>query len=224
MCTGKCSRVVGIGLWPLALICIVCNLLLFFPNWDTQYLRDKGSTLTPEVLYLGGLVGGGAMNLIPAIYIQATGRKGCCGNRCGMFLSIFFALVGVAGAVYAVSISTLGLVHGPLCQLQHPNSSFTQWLQPFRSTDYDLSKPRTEQMRSQPIPRSRITPAHPPGPLAARQDQEPRCLGSCCLGSQRQGMTPQIHTLEPVWPLVVPDCVTRQAPCTCVCHCFTSCL
>ncbi|XP_067412910.1 transmembrane 4 L6 family member 5-like isoform X2 [Emydura macquarii macquarii] len=140
MCTGKCSRVVGIGLWPLALICIVCNLLLFFPNWDTQYLRDKGSTLTPEVLYLGGLVGGGAMNLIPAIYIQATGRKGCCGNRCGMFLSIFFALVGVAGAVYAVSISTLGLVHGPLCQLQHPNSSFTQWLQPFRSTDYDLSE------------------------------------------------------------------------------------
>uniref|UniRef100_A0A674IMV4 Transmembrane 4 L six family member 5 n=1 Tax=Terrapene triunguis TaxID=2587831 RepID=A0A674IMV4_9SAUR len=142
MCTGKCSRVVGVGLWPLALTCIICNLLLCFPDWDTQYVQDGGRLLTPEVLYLGGLVGGGAMILIPAIHIQATGQQGCCGNRCGvtltgsplpqMFLSILFALVGVAGSVYAVSVSALGLVNGPLCEVANGN-----WERPFHTTDED---------------------------------------------------------------------------------------
>ncbi|XP_039355719.1 transmembrane 4 L6 family member 5-like [Mauremys reevesii] len=140
MCTGKCSRVVGVGLWPLALTCIVCNLLLCFPDWDTQYVKGGGRLLTPEVLYLGGLVGGGAMILIPAIHIQATGRQGCCGNRCGMFLSILFALVGVAGSIYAVSVSALGLVNGPLCQVRESNGSLGTWGQPFLSTDEELSK------------------------------------------------------------------------------------
>ncbi|XP_050789609.1 uncharacterized protein LOC127039785 isoform X6 [Gopherus flavomarginatus] len=78
--------------------------------------------------------------LIPAIHIQATGRQGCCGNRCGMFLSILFALVGVAGSVYAVSVSALGLVNGPLCQVQEANGSLSTWAQPFRSTHEELSE------------------------------------------------------------------------------------
>ncbi|CAM2110508.1 transmembrane 4 L6 family member 5 isoform X2 [Caretta caretta] len=138
MCTGKCSRVVGLGLLPLALTCIVCNLLLCFPDWDTQYVHEGGKLLTPAVLYLGGLVGGGIMILIPAIHIQATGRQGCCGNRCGMFLSILFALVGLAGSVYAVSVSALGLVYGPLCQVLESNGSLGKWEQPF--TQDELSE------------------------------------------------------------------------------------
>ncbi|CAM4706287.1 unnamed protein product [Lepidochelys olivacea] len=133
MCTGKCSRVVGLGLLPLALTCIVCNLLLCFPDWDTQYVHEGGKLLTPAVLYLGGLVGGGIMILIPAIHIQATGRQGCCGNRCGMFLSILFALVGLAGSVYAVSVSALGLVYGPLCQVLESNGSLGKWERPQRA-------------------------------------------------------------------------------------------
>ncbi|XP_030402847.1 transmembrane 4 L6 family member 1-like isoform X2 [Gopherus evgoodei] len=139
MCTRKCSRVVGVGLWPLALTCTICNLLLCFPDWDTQYVQGGGRLLTPEVLYLGGLVGGGAMILIPAIHIQATSRQACCGNRCGMFLSILFALVGVAGSVYAVSVSALGLVNGPLCQVREDNGSLSTWAQPFRSAHEELS-------------------------------------------------------------------------------------
>lgn len=61
MCTGTCSRVVGAGLWPFALLCIVGNLLLAFPNWKTEYVQNRGEHLTPEVLYLGGIVGGGIM-------------------------------------------------------------------------------------------------------------------------------------------------------------------
>ncbi|XP_033026936.1 transmembrane 4 L6 family member 1-like [Lacerta agilis] len=77
--------------------------------------------------------------MVPAVHIQATGRKGCCGNRCGMFLSIIFAAVGALGAVYAVATSSLGLVHGPLCQYPLANGTL-QWGRPFESSLEDFSE------------------------------------------------------------------------------------
>ncbi|XP_062993355.1 transmembrane 4 L6 family member 5-like [Elgaria multicarinata webbii] len=139
MCTGTCSRVVGAALWPFALLCIVANILLAFPDWKTQYVHDWGRHLTPEVLYLGGLVGGGVMVLVPAIHIQATGRDGCCGNRCGMCLSVLFAAMGVVGAIYAVSVAMLGLVHGPLCRYQE-NGTSTDWGRPLWNSWESSSK------------------------------------------------------------------------------------
>ncbi|XP_060111925.1 transmembrane 4 L6 family member 5-like [Heteronotia binoei] len=134
MCTGACSRVVGAALWPFALLCIVANLLLAFPNWTTEYVQNRGQHLTPEVLYLGGVVGGGIMVLVPAIHIQATGRHGCCANRCGMFLSVLAAAVGLAGSLYALSVSALGLVRGPLCRIQE-NGTLSGWERPFWRQD-----------------------------------------------------------------------------------------
>ncbi|KAG7271077.1 hypothetical protein CRUP_026009 [Coryphaenoides rupestris] len=58
MCTGQCSRFIGLSLYPLAAISVLCNIILFFPGWDTKVL-------------------------VPAIYIHATGKQGCCANRCG---------------------------------------------------------------------------------------------------------------------------------------------
>ncbi|KAJ7313355.1 hypothetical protein JRQ81_004648 [Phrynocephalus forsythii] len=135
MCTGTCSRGVGAALWPLALLAIVANILLAFPDWKTEYVHDWGRRLTPEVLYLGGLVGGGIM-------IQATGRRGCCGNRCGMFLSVLSAAVGVAGALYALTVSMLGLVHGPYCQYR--NGTVLAWGRPFEDHEEPSSKPTTD--------------------------------------------------------------------------------
>ncbi|KAL7835170.1 hypothetical protein SRHO_G00294170 [Serrasalmus rhombeus] len=65
---------------------------------------------------MGGLIGGGLMVLAPALFIHLTGKQGCCGNRCGMFLSIAFAALGVAGALYSFVVAALGLVNGPLLQ------------------------------------------------------------------------------------------------------------
>ncbi|XP_072447561.1 metallo-beta-lactamase domain-containing protein 1-like [Chiloscyllium punctatum] len=64
--------------------------------------------------------------LFPAIHIHATGSRGCCANRCGMFLSIVFAAVGSLGAGYCLIVSSLGLVNGPMCQTGTNN-----WSQPF---------------------------------------------------------------------------------------------
>uniref|UniRef100_H2ZSQ4 Transmembrane 4 L six family member 21a n=1 Tax=Latimeria chalumnae TaxID=7897 RepID=H2ZSQ4_LATCH len=132
MCTGKCSKCIGGSLYPFAFICLICNILLFFPGWSTTYIQSNNEDqITKEVLYVGGIIGGGLMVLVPAIHIQATGRIGCCANRCGMFLSIIFALIGVAGGLYAFVTSILGLVNGPTCCysiLKEP----CVWMTPFK--------------------------------------------------------------------------------------------
>ncbi|XP_022519857.1 transmembrane 4 L6 family member 5 [Astyanax mexicanus] len=124
MCTGKCSRFVAASLYPLAFISVLCNIILFFPGWSTEYARD--GNLTEEVKYMGGLIGGGLMVLAPALFIHLTGKQGCCGNRCGMFLSIAFAALGVAGALYSFVVAMLGLVNGPYCKV------LLIWTTPFK--------------------------------------------------------------------------------------------
>ncbi|XP_032389919.1 transmembrane 4 L6 family member 4 [Etheostoma spectabile] len=127
MCTGKCSRCIAFTLYPLALISIICNIVLFFPGWDIKYAKD--GHITEEVKYMGGLIGGGAMVLIAAIYINLTEAQGCCGNRFGMFLSIAFAAVGVAGALYSFIVAVLGLNNGPLCY------DDGKWTTPFKNSN-----------------------------------------------------------------------------------------
>ncbi|KAM4677273.1 transmembrane 4 L6 family member 4-like [Discoglossus pictus] len=130
MCTGKCAKFIGVSLYPFAFISIVANIFLLFPGWSVDYVTDPSNKLTPEVLFLGGIIGGGILVLIPAIHIQATGRReGCCNNRCGMFLSILFAAIGVAGAVYCFAVSVLGMVKGPTCLFTVNNQS--EWGRPF---------------------------------------------------------------------------------------------
>ncbi|XP_069623463.1 transmembrane 4 L6 family member 5-like [Ranitomeya imitator] len=143
MCTGKCSKFIGISLYPFCLVSLVCNLILLFPSWDVEFIKEPSEQMTPEVLYLGGVIGGGLLVLIPAIHIQATGREGCCNNRCGMFLSIIFAAVGVAGSVYGFATSVLAMVRGPQCFFTFFNETSQKnestWGRPFYSDLKDLS-------------------------------------------------------------------------------------
>ncbi|XP_067827949.1 transmembrane 4 L6 family member 1-like isoform X2 [Heptranchias perlo] len=131
MCTGKCAKCIGAALFPLAFLCIVANLFLFFPDFKVEYVEDP-SKITPEVLYLGGIIGGGIMILFPAVHIHATGSGGCCTNRCGMFLSILFAAFGALGSGYCLIISILGLVNGPMCEVKNQN-----WTKPFLGSSED---------------------------------------------------------------------------------------
>ncbi|KAM3602163.1 uncharacterized protein V6R79_025487 [Siganus canaliculatus] len=127
MCSGKCSRCVAVTLYPIVLLSIICNIVLFFPGWSVSYVKD--GHITEEVKYMGGLVGGGLLVLIPALYIHLTGEHGCCGNRCGMFLSVFFAAVGVAGALYSFAVSVVGVGNGPLCY------DGNTWTTPFKDSN-----------------------------------------------------------------------------------------
>uniref|UniRef100_A0A8C9YGG0 Transmembrane 4 L six family member 21b n=1 Tax=Sander lucioperca TaxID=283035 RepID=A0A8C9YGG0_SANLU len=133
MCTGACSKFIAIPLYILALVSMICNIILFFPDFDTKYAAAEGQ-ITEEVKYMGGFIGGGIMVLIPAIHIHLTSAKNCCANRCGMFLSIGFAAAGVLGAVYSLSAAALGLSNGPTCFWSNILSPIPKWGTPFANS------------------------------------------------------------------------------------------
>ncbi|KAM3924915.1 transmembrane 4 L6 family member 5-like [Leptodactylus fuscus] len=122
MCTGKCSKFIGVALYPFAVICIVSNAMLYFPGWSMEAAEYPGIKLTTEVATLLGIVGGGILVLIPAIQIHASGRKGCCGNRWGMFLSILCAAIGLTGSLFCLCMSVVAIHRGPVCGY-YPNNT-----------------------------------------------------------------------------------------------------
>ncbi|XP_034540482.1 transmembrane 4 L6 family member 4-like [Notolabrus celidotus] len=128
MCTGKCSLFIAVSLYPLVLISIICNIVLFFPGWDAKYAKD--GHITEEVEYMGGILGGGIIVLIAALCINLTGEQGCCGNRFGMFISIIFAAGGAIGALYSFIVALFGLGSGPLCI--HDGA----WITPFKTSNW----------------------------------------------------------------------------------------
>ncbi|KAK5616989.1 hypothetical protein CRENBAI_005466 [Crenichthys baileyi] len=139
MCTGACSKFIAIPLYVLALVSTICNIMLFFPDFDTQYASEdteNSPRITDEVKYMGGLIGGGIMVIIPAIHIHLTSAKNCCANRCGMFLSIGFAALGVLGGIYSLSVAALGLTNGPVCQYSSTLNPEPTWGRPFLNTSY----------------------------------------------------------------------------------------
>ncbi|XP_068130165.1 transmembrane 4 L6 family member 5-like [Hyperolius riggenbachi] len=120
MCTGKCAKCIGGSLIPFAVICMACNAILYFPGWSVEPSQNAGLMLTTEVTMFLGIIGGGVMVLIPAIQILSAGKKGCCGNRCGMFLSILSAAIGLCGSLFCLTMSVVGLMRGPVCEYYAP--------------------------------------------------------------------------------------------------------
>ncbi|XP_027893173.1 transmembrane 4 L6 family member 5 [Xiphophorus couchianus] len=141
MCTGSCSKFIAVPLYVLALVSVICNIMLFFPDFSTEYAGSDSESdprLTNEVKYMGGFIGGGIMILIPAIHIHLTSTKSCCANRCGMFLSIGFAALGVAGAIYSLAVAAVGLQNGPVCRYRADNGTEIEtWGRPFMGSSGD---------------------------------------------------------------------------------------
>ncbi|XP_029988748.1 transmembrane 4 L6 family member 4 [Sphaeramia orbicularis] len=139
MCSGGFAKCLGICLIPLAILCVLCNILLFFPGGtvvDTTYI-------TTEAFYFGGIVGSGVLMIFPALVFLGLKNNdccGCCGNEsCGrrfaMLSSILFAAVGVLGAGYSVIVSAIAMDRGPRCRTWG-NDTYEEWNYPFSKGDY----------------------------------------------------------------------------------------
>ncbi|NXW36302.1 T4S1 protein, partial [Phaetusa simplex] len=134
MCMGRCSKCIGITLFPLAACAIVSNILLYFPNGRVLQLSE----ITDLVWFFHGILGAGILVILPAFMMLGAGGAGCCANRCGvsgylslpfqMLLSVVLSVMGFAGGAYCAVISSLGLIGGPLC-----NTGDGEYLYPFRN-------------------------------------------------------------------------------------------
>ncbi|XP_020637528.1 transmembrane 4 L6 family member 4 [Pogona vitticeps] len=138
MCCGGCAKCLGVTLLPLAVLCTIANILLFFPGGE---IIDSDH-ITDEVWYFGGILGSGVLMVFPALVFLGLKNNdccGCCGNEgCGkrfaMFTSIIFAAIGVVGAGYNFIVSAVALNKGPKCQFL--NSTTNTWGYPFHNGNY----------------------------------------------------------------------------------------
>ena len=136
MCFGKCARCIGYTLFIISILCIVANILLYFPNGETKYAKE--GHLTTYVWYFLGIVGAGVLIWLPAgvfISLEHDDCCGCCGHKncgkgCAMFSSILAAVIGLAGSAYCVIISAVALHRGPYCL-----DTSRQWTYYFTNTN-----------------------------------------------------------------------------------------
>ncbi|KAF7653162.1 hypothetical protein LDENG_00086710 [Lucifuga dentata] len=143
MCSGGFAKCLGISLMPLAIVCVLCNILLFFPGGTTV----ENQYITEQVWYFGGILGSGVLMIFPALVFLGLKNNdccGCCGNEsCGrrfaMLSSTLFAGVGVLGAGYSVIVSAVAINRGPKCWAV-VNDTYKHWTYPFSNGDYLTDK------------------------------------------------------------------------------------
>ncbi|XP_005737005.1 transmembrane 4 L6 family member 4 [Pundamilia nyererei] len=139
MCSGGFARCLGFTLIPLCIVCVLCNILLFFPGGKSVDSKN----ITDQVWYFGGILGSGVLMIFPALVFLGLKNNdccGCCGNEsCGrrfaMLSSMLFAGIGVVGAGYSVIVSAVAINRGPKCSF-FINGTTLDWGYPFSNGDY----------------------------------------------------------------------------------------
>ncbi|XP_041919699.1 transmembrane 4 L6 family member 1 [Alosa sapidissima] len=114
MCVSQCSRCVGFTLVPLAIICMLANALLLFPDLQTKYLLE--GHLTSEARWSTGIWASGVLVLVAArVFVSSASKKGFCGFRTAMICQVGYTCVALAAAGFCFLTSGKGLYKGPQC-------------------------------------------------------------------------------------------------------------
>ncbi|XP_077636730.1 LOW QUALITY PROTEIN: transmembrane 4 L6 family member 1-like [Crocuta crocuta] len=124
MCSETGSRCSGMLLLALAIMAIITNLLLYFPNGQVLELAK----ITDLVWIFHGFFGVGLLVMVPALMLLRGGGGVCCARRCGILFPVLLAMQGTMGAMYCEVISSLGLLSGPFCDTGSGNYTY-----PFRN-------------------------------------------------------------------------------------------
>ncbi|XP_060797496.1 transmembrane 4 L6 family member 18 [Neoarius graeffei] len=126
MCSLGFAKSLGFSLIPLAICCIVANVLLFFPDGEVDFV--KNGQLSVYVWSFMGIGGGGIAILIAAFTFLSMGK--CAYSygteNCAMCGSVLASLIGLAGSAYCFVISAMAMLEGPHCL------SNSNWTTPFQ--------------------------------------------------------------------------------------------
>ncbi|KAG7225962.1 hypothetical protein INR49_018563, partial [Caranx melampygus] len=80
MCVSRCLLCVGVSLIPMAIICMVSNILLLIPELNIHFLLE--GHVTREATWATGLWGSGFLVLLGArAFVQTSKTRGCCAFR-----------------------------------------------------------------------------------------------------------------------------------------------
>ncbi|KAJ8280531.1 hypothetical protein GJAV_G00055950 [Gymnothorax javanicus] len=135
MCVARCSHHVGVSLVPLAILSMVANALLLFPNLQTRYLLE--GHVTQEAKWGTGLWASGFLVLLAARgFVSSSYKTGCCLFRAEMLCQVGYSCVAVAAAAVCLLVSGRGLEQGPLCL--HNSTQGLSWDTPLRKKERDV--------------------------------------------------------------------------------------
>ncbi|KAM4567063.1 transmembrane 4 L6 family member 5 isoform 2-T3 [Odontesthes bonariensis] len=114
MCVSKCLRCVGVSLVPMAIICMLSNILLLLPELKVHFLLE--GHVTREATWATGLWGSGFLILLGAQkFIRISNTRGCCAFRSQMLCQVLYSCLGMLAAGSCFLVSATGLSQGPLC-------------------------------------------------------------------------------------------------------------
>uniref|UniRef100_A0A3B4H4G8 Uncharacterized protein n=1 Tax=Pundamilia nyererei TaxID=303518 RepID=A0A3B4H4G8_9CICH len=114
MCVSRCLRCVGVSLVPMAIVCILCNILLLVPELKIQFLLD--GHVTREATWATGLWGSGFL-------VSVCAYMDCCSRCCQsyhvsllqMLCQLLYSCLCLLSAASCSLVSATGLSQGPLC-------------------------------------------------------------------------------------------------------------
>uniref|UniRef100_A0A8C6KLS6 Si:dkey-83h2.3 n=1 Tax=Nothobranchius furzeri TaxID=105023 RepID=A0A8C6KLS6_NOTFU len=109
MCVSRCLQCIGVSLVPMAIICMLSNVLLLLPDWKIHFLLE--GHVTREATWATGLWGSGFLAAVLS--------------------GVLYSLLGLLASCTCSLVSATGLSQGPLC-LYNSSSGLT-WGVPLHS-------------------------------------------------------------------------------------------
>ncbi|XP_057207606.1 transmembrane 4 L6 family member 5 [Triplophysa rosa] len=133
MCISRCSRCLGMALIPMAVVCMVANVLLLFPDMNYRYLIEHH--VTKEALWCCGIWASGFLVLVAVRGLAShSDQKGCCYFRAQMFCKFGYTCLALLAAGFCFMVSGTGLVLGPLCL--HNGTQGLKWERPLKQVNH----------------------------------------------------------------------------------------
>ncbi|XP_029282811.1 transmembrane 4 L6 family member 5 [Cottoperca gobio] len=123
MCVSRCLRCVSVSLVPMAIVCMLSNILLLLPELKIHFLLE--GHVTREATWAPGLWGSGFLVLLAArAFLRSSRTSGCCAFRRQMLVQVVYSCVCLLAAGFCCLVSATALSQGPLC-LYNTTSTLT---------------------------------------------------------------------------------------------------